>query len=154
VLPFYRSICPRAERVCVHAVCAICAARLDKCSLAGPCASPHTSAFLRVVVAIFSGVRKKITTAMLRQNQFIVVFDTSMISLAFIVSTENEKNIRGHSKEKLERKRGRRNKKMSPVLGPTLIQPAGGVGEVQVLGDATFTVFFSVFIGSWPPPLS
>jgi len=47
----------------------------------------------------------------------------------FIVSEEKEKNIRGNRKAKLERKRGRRrNKKVSPVLGPALIQQTGGGG--------------------------
>jgi len=40
-----------------------------------------------------------------------------MISLAFIVSEEKERNRRGDKIEKLERKRGRRrNKNISPVL--------------------------------------
>jgi len=45
-----------------------------------------------------------------------------MINLAFIVSREKEKYIRGDRKAKLERKRGRRrNKKISPDMGPVLI---------------------------------
>jgi len=47
-----------------------------------------------------------------------------MISLAFIISKEKEKDVRGGRKKKLERKSGRRrNKKISPILGPALIWP-------------------------------
>jgi len=50
-----------------------------------------------------------------------------MINLAFIVSKEEQKNIRGGQKKKLETKRGRgRNKKQSPVLGPALIWATEG----------------------------
>jgi len=37
------------------------------------------------------------------------------VSLAFIASKEKEKNIRRDREENLERKRGRRNKKISSV---------------------------------------
>jgi len=69
VLPFYRGICPSAEHVCIREVGTIHAACLEKSSLAGPCNSLRTSAFLQVVVAFFSEVRK----AMSRQNQFVAV---------------------------------------------------------------------------------
>jgi len=73
VLSFCRGICPCA----VRAVHAIHAARLDKSSLAGPLASPCTSAFLQAVVAVFGG-QEEMTTAMSRRKQFVAVFYTSI----------------------------------------------------------------------------
>jgi len=68
------------------------------------------------------------------------------VNLAFVISNEKEKNIRGGRKEKLERKRGRtRNKKISPVLGPVLILPMKW-GVCQVLGGITFYSDFSQFL--------
>ena len=55
VLSFYTGICPCA----VRAVRAVCASRLDKSSLAGPCASPCASTFVQVVVSVFSEARKR-----------------------------------------------------------------------------------------------
>jgi len=52
VLPFYRGICACAEHVCIHAVPAMRAARLDKSVLARPRTTLCTSAFLQVVVAV------------------------------------------------------------------------------------------------------
>jgi len=72
----------------------------------------------------------------------------SMISLAFIVSKEKEKILRGDRKEKLERKRCRIRKKDITSLG-SRADPTNR-GGVQVLGDTSFTVifFFPVFVGS------
>ena len=51
VLAFYRGICTCAEHVCIHAVPAMRAARLDKSVFAHPWATLCASAFLQVVVA-------------------------------------------------------------------------------------------------------
>ena len=59
VLPFYRGICACAEHVCVRAVHALRAARLDKSTLARPRATLCASPFLQVVVAVFSQTRKR-----------------------------------------------------------------------------------------------
>jgi len=55
VLSFYRGICSCT----VHAVRVIRAARLDKSSFASPHTSPCTRAFLQIIVALFSEVRKR-----------------------------------------------------------------------------------------------
>jgi len=55
VLSFYRGICPCA----ISPVRAIHAARLDKSTLASLRASPCVSAFLQVVMTIFSEARKR-----------------------------------------------------------------------------------------------
>ena len=59
VLTFYRGICACAEHVRVRAVRAMHAARLDKSAFARPRATLCASAFLQVVVAFFSEVRKR-----------------------------------------------------------------------------------------------
>jgi len=51
VLPFYRDICACADHVCISAVPAMRAARLDKSVFAHPRATLCASAFLQVVVA-------------------------------------------------------------------------------------------------------
>jgi len=58
VLPFYRGICTCAEHVCIRAVRAMRAARLDKSALASPCTTLYVSAF-QVIVVVFSQARKR-----------------------------------------------------------------------------------------------
>ena len=78
VLLFYSGICPCSEHVHIRAVRAICAAHLDKSCLAGPRATPRASAFLQVIVAVFSEVWKR-RQWQCRDNQFVVVFYRSKV---------------------------------------------------------------------------
>jgi len=78
VLPFYRGICACTEHVHIRAVQAMRAARLGKSALARPGAAVCTSALLQVVVAVFSRGQEETTMAMSRQNQFVVVFYTTL----------------------------------------------------------------------------
>jgi len=59
VLLFYRGICACAEHVHICAVPAMRAAHLDKSALTHPRATVCESAFLQVIVAVFSEARKR-----------------------------------------------------------------------------------------------
>jgi len=74
-----------------------------------------------------------------------------MISLAFVVSKEknrkNRKEQKGGQIRKV-REEKRKEKKQKDITSPGSSVDAVNGGGVQVLGDTTFTVIFSVFIGS------